>query len=139
MNITIKSYRTQIEKGIKSDIEKGVSEAGMIVARQAKQNVTRPGPSGILNHWWKDTGELAGSIANEGSNGVFRIEKTANKVAVEIGTKVKYGLYLELGTPRMPPYPWLFPATETKKPEIIEAIKSGGGALKEIEVIGGIY
>jgi len=137
--VIIKSYRKEREKEIIDNLEKGLSNAGMIVARQAKKNVTRPGPSGILNHWWRDTGELAGSIADEGGNGVFRIEKTINEVAVLVGTKVKYGLYLEFGTPRMPPYPWLFPAVESKREEIKEAIKSGGGELKEIEIVGGIW
>lgn len=138
-SVTVKSYRPQVEARIMGNLEKGVSNAGMIVARQAKENVTRPGPSGILDHWWKDTGELAGSIADEGGNGIFRIEKTPNEISVLVGTKVVYGLYLEMGTPRMPPYPWLFPAVELKRGEIAEAIKTGGGKFKEIEVIAGVW
>jgi len=138
-NVTIKSYRPQVEARIMDNLEKGISNAGMIVARQAKKNVTRPMPSGILNHWWRDTGELAGSIANEGGNGIFRIEKTGNEISVLVGTKVVYGTYLEFGTVNMPPYPWLFPAVESKRKEITEAIKAGGGKITEIEVVGGIW
>jgi len=138
-NVTIKSYRKEREGEILNKLERGVSHAGMIVARQAKKNVTRPLPSGILNHWWRDTGQLAASIANEGGNGVFRIEKTADEIAVLVGTKLAYGLYLEFGTSRMPPYPWLFPACEEKRGEIKEAIKTGGGGLGGIEVVGGIW
>jgi hypothetical protein len=29
----------------------------------------------------------------------------------------------ELGSVRQPPYPWLFPAVESEKPKIIEALK----------------
>ena len=138
-NVTIKSYRPQVEARIMSNLEKGVSNAGMIVARQAKMNVTSPKPSGIAGHWWRDTGQLAGSIANEGGNGVFRIEKTASEISVLVGTKLAYGLYLEFGTSRMPPYPWLFPAVESKRNEITEAIKTGGGKMIGAEVVGGIW
>lgn len=138
-NVTIKSYRPQVEARIMSNLEKGLSNAGMIVAREAKRNTTKPMPSGILNHWWKDTGELASSIANEGGNGVFRIEKTGNEISVLVGTRVVYGYYLEVGTVNMPPYPWLFPAVESKHKEIIEAIKAGGGRMIEAEVVGGIW
>ncbi len=137
--MTVKSYRKERETEIMGRLEKGLSNAGMIVARQAKKNVTRPGPSGILDHWWKDTGELAGSIANEGGNGVFRIEQSENGISVLVGTKVVYGIYLEFGTVNMPPYPWLFPALEAKRQEIIEAIKAGGGRVTEMEVVGGIW
>jgi len=142
-SVVIKSYRPQVEARIMDNLEKGTSNAGMIVAREAKKNVTRPMPSGILDHWWKDTGILAGSIANEGGNGIFRIEKTANEISVLVGTKVVYGFYLEVGALRkdgsIVHYPWLFPAVESKRPEIIEAIKKGGGKVIDIEVVAGVW
>ncbi len=138
-SVTVKSYRKEREAEIMGRLEKGLSNAGMIVAREAKKNVTSPLPSGIVGHWWRDTGELAGSIADEGGNGVFRIEQSENGISVLVGTKVVYGIYLEFGTSRMPPYPWLFPALEAKRQEIIEAIKVGGGKVVEMEVVGGIW
>ncbi len=136
-SITVKSYRPQVESRIMSNLEKGLSNAGMIVARQAKKNVTAPLPSG-KTHSYKDTNHLANSIGSD-NDGVFRIEKTANEISVLVGTKLLYGLFLEFGTVNMPPYPWLFPATESERPKIIEAIKTGGGKLGEIEVVGGIW
>ena len=137
-NVTIKSYRKEVESRIMDNLEKGLSNAGMIVARQAKKNVTAPLPSGKQHPRYKDTNHLAASIASD-NDGVFRIEKTPTEISVVVGTKLPYGAYLEFGTSKMPPYPWLFPATESERPKIIEAIKAGGGKLGEIEVIGGIW
>ena len=138
MSVTVKSYRPQVEARIMGNLEKGLSNAGMIVAKQAKKNVTAPLPSGKQHPRYKDTNHLAASIASD-NDGVFRIEKTSTEIAVVVGTKLPYGAHLEFGTVNMPPYPWLFPATESEKPKIIEAIKAGGGALKEIEVVAGFW
>lgn len=137
-SVTVKSYRKERESEIMGNLEKGLSNAGMIVARQAKKNVLAPLPSGKQHPHYKDTNHLAASIASA-NDGVFRIEKTADEIAVVVGTKLPYGAHLEFGTSKMPPYPWLFPATESEKPKIIEAIKAGGGNLKEIEVVAGFW
>ena len=138
MSVTVKSYRPKVEARIMSNLEKGVSNAGMIVASQAKKNVTHPLPSG-KTHRYKDTDELAGSIASA-VNGVWRIEKRGNEISVLVGTKVKYGLYLEFGhADGSRHYPWLFPAAESKKNEIKEAIKKGGSIMTDYEVVGGIW
>jgi hypothetical protein len=139
MNVTVKSYRKEREAEIITNLEKGLSNAGNIVVRQAKINTAPPKPSGKVHPRYKDMGILSSSIGAEGVNGVFRMERTTNEIAVVVGTKLGYGLYLEIGTPKMPPYPWLFPAVEYTKPKIIEAIKAGGGNLKGIEVAGGIW
>ncbi len=110
-SVTIKSYRKEREKEILDGLQKSLEKVGLIVERQAKINVTSPQPSG-KTHSYVDTNRLATSVTHEVGDGY-----------VEIGSNVKYGKYLEHGTSRMPPYPWLFPAVELKKPEIIEALK----------------
>ena len=45
---------------------------------------------------------------------------------VSIGTNVYYGKYLEFGTSKMPPYPWLFPAVESNRQNIINLLKDSG-------------
>jgi len=59
---------------------------------------------------------LAGSIAYVGRG-----------LTYEVGTSVKYGLYLELGTSEIEPRPWLVPAVESERPawraRILEALK----------------
>ncbi|MDD5358333.1 MAG: hypothetical protein PHX80_04250 [Candidatus Nanoarchaeia archaeon] len=58
-----------------------------------------------------DTARLVQSITH-------RIEYEANSATGYIGTKVPYGRYLEFGTSRMPPRPWLGPAVEKNKNRI---------------------
>ena len=107
-SVTVKSYRKEREREILDGLQKGLEKVGRIVEKQAGENVSKTGNE----HPQIKTGNLLGSITHETGEG-----------EVVIGTNVKYGKYLEHGTSRMPPYPWLFPAVELKKPEIIEALK----------------
>jgi hypothetical protein len=106
-DVTIRSYRKERESEILDSLQKGLEKVGLIVERQAKLNT-----GGTTNHPYRKSGRLVGSITHEVGNG-----------EVSIGTNVVYGKYLEFGTSHHPPYPWLFPAVELKKPEIIEALK----------------
>ena len=107
-SVTVKSYRKEREREILDGLQKGLEKVGRIVERQAGENVSKTGNE----HPQIQTGNLLGSITHEVGQG-----------EVVIGTNVKYGAYLEHGTSRMPPYAWLYPAVELKKPEIIEALK----------------
>ena len=122
MSITIKSYRKQREKEITDGLQKGLELAGLKVMRQAKINVTSPMPSG-KSHSYVDTNYLASKVTYE-----------LGKGEVSVGTNVKYGKYLEHGTSKMPPYPWLFVAVEEKKPEIIKALKGDFTYTAEFEI-----
>ena len=106
-DVTIKSYRKEREKEILDGLQKGLEKVGLIVERQAKINVSQS-----TGHPKVQTGRLRASITHNVSPG-----------EVEIGSNVVYSKYLEFGTSHNPPYPFLFPAVELKKPEIIEALK----------------
>lgn len=54
-----------------------------------------------------DTGALRASISTS-----FSGDGRHGTMAAEIGPTVEYGIYLELGTSRMPPQPYLAPAYE---------------------------
>ena len=110
-NITIKSYRKERESEILNGLQKSLEKVGAIVERQAKINVVSPLPSG-KTHRYVDTNHLAANVIHVVGEG-----------QVEIGTNVKYGKFLEFGTSKMPPYPWLFTAVEMKRQEIIQALK----------------
>ena len=112
MTVTIKSYRKEREKEIIDGLQKSMERVGALVERQAKENVTKTGSE----HPQVQTGRLRSSI-------IHQVTSEGNEIVAEIGTNVEYGKYLEFGTSRMPPYPWLFPAVEMKRPEIIEALK----------------
>ena len=107
-SVTIKPYRKERQAEILDGLQKGLEKVGLIVERQAKINVSQSPPS----HPQVQTGRLRSSITHEVSPG-----------EVVIGTNVVYSKMLEFGTSKMPPYPFLFPAVELKKTEIVEALK----------------
>ncbi len=116
MSVTIKSYRKEREKEIIDGLQKGLEKVGRLVEKQAGLNVSKTGDE----HPQIKTGELLGSITHEVGEGF-----------VIIGTNVLHGKGLELGIPRkdgsIVHYPWLFPAVELKRNEIIEILKKSGG------------
>ena len=108
MSVTIRSYRKEREREILDGLQKSLEKVGALVERQAKINVSKS-----TGHPQVQTGRLRSSIMHEVGQG-----------EVSIGTNVVYGKYLEFGTSRMPPYPWLFPAVEMKRKDIIDTLKS---------------
>ena len=106
-DVTIKSYRKERQAEILNSLQKGLEKAGQIVERQARINVSQSS-----GHPQVQTGRLRSSITHE-----------TDSNSVTIGTNVYYGKYLEHGTAHNPPYPWLFPAVESEKSKIIEALK----------------
>lgn len=78
-------------------IAKDLTRRAIRVESQAKMNASgRPGPR-------VRTGRLRASITH-------RLVVVGNEVWAEVGTNVHYAIYLELGTDRMRPYPFLRPA-----------------------------
>lgn len=131
--VTIKSYRKEREKEITDGLLNGLKKAGFIVANQAKQNFY---PRGSGQHPQVQTGRLWGSISvNWSKSGMNRgevkspakledgVSQPLEELAVNIGTNVEYAKHLEFGTIKHPPYPFLFPAIEAKRSEIVEVLK----------------
>ena len=106
--VKITSYRKEREAEILGGLEKAMGRIGALVERQAKINVSKSPPG----HPQVQTGRLRASIIHE-----------AVKDSVAIGTNVVYGKYLEFGTIRHNPYPWLFPAVEQSRGRIIDILK----------------
>lgn len=63
-----------------------------------------------------DTGNLRNSIHATNTGG-------GDTVSVEVSTSVNYAIYQELGTSRMAPHPFLFPAFDRNKPAFIQAME----------------
>ncbi len=118
-NVTVKSYRPQVEAKLMANLDKAMNRVGAIVERQAKKNVTAPKPSGKHHKYYKDTDRLAASI-------IHWIERDGNSISAIIGSNVVYAAPLEFGTVNMPPYPWLFPAVESSRSKIVELLKGKG-------------
>ncbi len=110
--VTVKSNKDKVEKQILNDLLKGMERVGLLVENQAKINVTKSPPE----HPQVQTGRLRSSLTHE-------ITNTKDTITTEIGTNVVYSKYLEFGTSRMSPYPFLFPALEMKRKDITETLK----------------
>jgi hypothetical protein len=123
-DVTIRSYRKEREREILNNLEKAMDKVGGIVEKQAAKNIYEHAASTP----WKHTGILENAVTHNVIN-------EGNSIVTEIGVGEgehlngqklnKIGKWLELGTPngRQPPYPWLFPAVESSKNAIIEALK----------------
>lgn len=70
-------------------------EANMIKVMKHLPQPSRPGHPPRI-----DTANLVLSITSES-------RRQNNKIKVRVGTNVDYGLYLELGTEKMVPRPWI--------------------------------
>lgn len=64
-----------------------------------------------------DTGTLKGSISTT----------VEGELAASVGPTVEYGVYLEYGTYRMPPQPYMGPALDRVAPSIEQALGQVGG------------
>lgn len=78
------------------------------VETAAKQNASHPRPSVPGSGPAVRTGRLRSSIS-------WRVEEDALGVYAEIGTAVEYARFVELGTDRMAPRPFLRPALEAAR------------------------
>lgn len=113
-SVTVRSYRKEREKEIIDGLQKSMERVGALVERQAKLNVTKTGSE----HPQVQTGRLRSLIIHETDN-----------LSTTVGTNVEHGKHLELGFihnrsgEKVGPYPWLFPAVEAKRSEIIETLK----------------
>ncbi len=130
MPVEYTSYRKEREDEIMNKLSNAMEKVKTLVQSQVIDNISQSAPS----HPQIQTGELYRSIYK-----VSRIERDANTITAVIGTNVPHGFFLEMGTVKMPAYPWLFPAVELKRQEIIDTILAGGGATPDIEVVAGIW
>ena len=126
MSVTIKSYRKERESEILGGLEKAMDKVGLLVENEAKKNATNP--RGGSKHPWVISGEMSSNIGHstktEGSEIVSIIGFSSE---IKEQSPVNYARRIELGSPRQPPYPFLFPAVEAKRSEIIDLLKKSGG------------
>lgn len=91
----------------KKQLAREMMKVGLMIEREAKESMGggglphRPSSPGEPPH--VDTGRLRSSITTAQTIGTVII-------IVRVGTNVRYGLYLELGTRHIQSRPWLRPA-----------------------------
>jgi HK97 gp10 family phage protein len=112
-----KDFRSYGEK-VYTNVGKAVLKGCLTVERAAKESIV--GPSNEVSEPGEPpkikTGRLRASITH-------RIIYEDAQVVGEVGTNVEYGIYLEYGTSKMAPRPFLGPALDENAEEINEAIE----------------
>lgn len=98
---------SKVMEGITKEAGKEIERLVLICEREAKASMKGGGKGhtasrpGMPPH--VDTGRLRASITHE-------VETRLLNIIGRVGTNVKYGRWLELGTSRMAARPWLRPA-----------------------------
>lgn len=72
-----------------------------------------------------DTGNLRSSITTSDLRGVSR-----NSLSAEVRASASYSVYLEMGTSRMAPQPFMRPAADTHEPAFMAAMEKIIGDFK---------
>lgn len=101
--INLESLQKKLEKLANPEevVNKALEKGCQLVENSAKDNCP------------VDTGQLRASITHEVSN-----------LQGVVGTNVEYASYVEFGTSKQRPQPYLFPALATNREEIIELISN---------------
>lgn len=113
-NIEVNDNTEQFLEYLDKAIVNGLTAIGMTAEGHAKRKIT--------DYPAVDTGRLRNSIT-------FEVDK--KEPAVYIGTNVEYGPYVELGTSKMPPRPFLKPAATEHSEEYKRIMEA---ALKSAEM-----
>ena len=107
------------------DLAADLSKAGPEAAERAKVVVRKTAldvEASAKVYAPVDTGFLRTSIGNTVTIGGDVIE-------AEVGPTAEYGLYVELGTSRMAPQPYLAPAFDRVEPGFVAAMEQIGGEI----------
>ena len=105
MAVELEFYTDEVVKEYNTAVEQAMKEAVLIVEADAKRNAP------------VDTGRLRGSITNE-------VRKIAGAVLEgRVGTNVNYAKYVELGTSRQDPQPYLRPALRNNFDKVVSIIQ----------------
>lgn len=95
-------------RGARAAVERAVRKTAVDISSTAK--ATAP----------VDTGNLKNSIGHTVTSG-------ADEVSAEIGPTASYGVFVEFGTSRMAPQPYLGPAFDRHVPAFVQAISQVAG------------
>jgi len=106
----------KVAKAIDTGLQRNLTKAALFVVRKVKQSLTKAGPTkthpstpasspGEPPH--RRTGRLARSITHE-----------VTATTARVGTNVKYGKFLEVGTGDMAARPYLRPAVYKNRKQI---------------------
>ena len=107
------------------------------VVTEAKKNVAPgrgPGPHPHISEH-EDTGALQRAVFGEVIIRKWERDVSASRMTVKVGNyppvpgKINYGIVLETGSRKMPPYPWLSPAFHAGRMRFGEFMSKGRSAM----------
>ncbi len=115
----VKARMEARKKEANYSLKNAITKACLVVERQAKQDMTNTStsPSSPGEPPAVDTGRLRASVTHVVEGGGFKAIKGF------VGTNVVYGRYLEVGTSKIAPRPWLTPALEKNRDLIMAIVK----------------
>ena len=135
MKITFTSHKKELEQQLDGALDRALQTVGMMGESQAKRNLTanksvdtgllrnsityaRGGKPANISSYKADKGDGSGSYS-----GVMG-KDSKDQYSVYIGTNVEYAPYVELGTSRSSPKPYLHPAANTVGSKMESIIKA---------------
>lgn len=112
INIKLFDNSDEFQEAFEAAIEKSLEEIGLTAEANAKLEITKAVYDTPESPSYKRTGRLRNSISH-----------TDDGKAAYIGTNVEYAPYVELGTSRMGPRPYLKPAVLNHVDEYKEIVR----------------
>lgn len=96
---------------LRGQLVKKLKTVGLLLKREMKMSMRGKGPPASL------PGEIPHVRSGTLKRSIFD-EVDVLQLILRVGTNLKYGMYLELGTPKMKARPWIRPALKKKQQEI---------------------
>lgn len=123
VRFTLDWYGSQVQKQVTNTVVAGGEAVGQRVAAEAKRLVSRANPTGASPSAPGEppkrvTGALMESID-------YQVEPSKQQVAVYVGASVQHALYLEFGTSKMAPRPFMRPAVANVSRQIVGLFAKG--------------
>ena len=119
---TIISYEDEVKDDITKALRNALIQVGLAVERNAKEEISIP------------KAHADGSVRPNVKTGTLRKRITHSynlaNLEVNVGTNVKYAKYVEMGTSRSRPYPFLTPAVKNHMQEYQTIVKEELSVLK---------
>lgn len=112
-------------RALPGQLQSGFKRAGSIFERDMKKKLSGPGrvkgsTHGPISRLGDYPGKRTGRLQNSVN---FQVSNTAGGLQLRVGPNVSYAPFLELGTSKMQPYPFVGPTLEHKADEAVDAIQ----------------
>jgi len=104
-------------KKFPQEFDKGAKEALMPGLIRVQREATKLAPV--------DIGILQASIGAEAKGGILDVQKVGSQIVGRMGSRIEYAPYQEFGTSKMKAQPYLRPALEQTRDEVVKMFEKG--------------